>query len=432
MTFKHIKFEDSVVMRSLEKLYKEKGLLKEEPLKKEASSKLDLRASSNLMENILKLCNGLRSYGLDKQANELESNYLSYKKANTLYETSKETGEDLINAAHPKGSHKVDVLGDDLAIVETILDRHLKMIKVVDKVPTGKLASSNIINSVKKALGEITETSSLGQSQTDAILSKLNLVVSFLASAKNELDKTTYSDSFGFSFKNEIDSINKVISSFKSNSIISKNHLDFINSKISNLQKMMYFKNNPIFMPSILINKLKGESEPVYNINKLLNQASSAVNEAIEFIAGKGHSLTQEENDFLKKRKEQTDKFNKDKSYPASVAPTSVAPAGTPAGVVPAPATPEVAMQLQQLLTNFKESINTINRYKAQLDSEDIENPESLSDWLDSMENYLTSKMRKIESSKYKYDPNIIANYYRILDRNNLKLDAFKRKWLTS
>lgn len=171
MTFKHIKFEDSVVMRSLEKLYKEKGLIKEESLKKEASSKLDLRASSNLMENILKLCTGLRSYGLDKQANELESNYLSYKKANTLYETSKENGEDLINAAHPKGSHKVDVLGDDLAVVETILDRHLKMIKVVDKVPTGKLASSNIINSVKKALGSDPEGS------YDSIETRANLLI---------------------------------------------------------------------------------------------------------------------------------------------------------------------------------------------------------------------------------------------------------------
>lgn len=160
MTFKHVKFEDSAIMRSLEKVAREKGMVKDEPLNKTASvvNPLDLKVSYNLMENVLKLCAGLRASGLDKHANELESNYLSYKQANTLYETSKEKGEDLIHDAHPEGSHKIeDILGDDLAVVEDILDRHVKMVLVVEKKPTGKLASSkSVINAVKNVFAQDT------------------------------------------------------------------------------------------------------------------------------------------------------------------------------------------------------------------------------------------------------------------------------------
>jgi len=158
MTFKHVKFQDSAVMRSLERVAREKGLVKEEELTKTASTqkKADLTPSSNLLVNLLKLSEGLRQAGLDKYADELEAKTLAYKQAQTLYETSKEEGEDLVDAAHPKGSHKLEnVDGDDLAVVETIIDQHLKNMKVVEKEPTGKLDSSaSIINNVKMVLGE--------------------------------------------------------------------------------------------------------------------------------------------------------------------------------------------------------------------------------------------------------------------------------------
>lgn len=156
MTFKHMKFEDSPTMRALEKVAKEKGLVKPETLEKKASvtKKADYTPTANLMENILKLCAGLRTQGLAKEAAEIETNYLNYKQAQTLYETSKEKGEDLVNDAHPKGSHKLEGVEGDEAVVETILDQHLKHLQMIEKKPTGKLSTASLLKSVKKALGQ--------------------------------------------------------------------------------------------------------------------------------------------------------------------------------------------------------------------------------------------------------------------------------------
>jgi len=157
MTFKHVKFEDSATMRSLIKVAYAKGLIKDDPTLIKNSSlekKADYSPSFNLMENIIKLCAGLREQGMEKYANDLESKFMEYKKANSLYETSKETGEDIVDQAHPQGSHKVsDVDGD--AIVETILDQHLKIVNVVNKKPTGKLSSNtDILKAVKKVVAQ--------------------------------------------------------------------------------------------------------------------------------------------------------------------------------------------------------------------------------------------------------------------------------------
>lgn len=164
MTFKHSKFIDSVTMRSFEKVAMEKGLIKHDPLEKIASKKLDLTISSNLMQNVLTLCAGLKEAGMNSYAKDLEIKFLNYKEATSLYETSKETGDDLVDQAHPKGSYEVaDVEGD--ALVETILDQHLKMINMVNKKLTGKVSSSSysrdIINAVKYSLGQTNNTQTL-------------------------------------------------------------------------------------------------------------------------------------------------------------------------------------------------------------------------------------------------------------------------------
>lgn len=153
MTFKHTNFDESATMRSLIKVAAEKGWVKSEPIQKTASASEDLTPSENLTENVIKLCAGLRNSGLDKFAEELESKFIAYKQANNLYNVTKEEGKDLIDAAHPKGGHKMEDLDGDV-VVETILERHVKMLNMVNKKPTGKLAShSDIMNAVKFALG---------------------------------------------------------------------------------------------------------------------------------------------------------------------------------------------------------------------------------------------------------------------------------------
>ena len=142
MTFKNIKFDDSVVMRSFARVAKEKKLIIESEKKdivKTAKNNL-FYPTNNFQENIIKLCEGLRVKGFSKLAEDLESNFLNYKKAENLYNAIKETGEDLVDEAHPDGSHTVeDVEGD--AVVETIVDQKSKIEKVVNKKPTGKLAA---------------------------------------------------------------------------------------------------------------------------------------------------------------------------------------------------------------------------------------------------------------------------------------------------
>ena len=157
MTYKHIKFQDSSTMRALEKLAQEKGLIKPEALHKKASMpvKPDLTPTSDLMDNILKLCGGLRAQGMDESAQELETYYLGYKQAQTLYETSKEKGEDVIQSAHPDGSHKLEDVEGDEAVVEDVLDKHRRILDVVNKKPTGKLSNaSQLIGAVKVILGQ--------------------------------------------------------------------------------------------------------------------------------------------------------------------------------------------------------------------------------------------------------------------------------------
>lgn len=157
MTFKHIQFEDSVVMRSLEKLAHDKGLIKETPVVKTASiNKPTKPASNSLTEKIIFLCSQLRTSGFEKHALEIESKLMAFKQANTLYETSSEKGEDLVGAAHPKGSYKLEgVEGGDLAVIETIVDQQLKNIQMTEKKPTGKLSSNkSILSAVKTVLAQ--------------------------------------------------------------------------------------------------------------------------------------------------------------------------------------------------------------------------------------------------------------------------------------
>lgn len=176
MTFKHVNFSDSVTMRSFEKVAREKGWIKNEQIKKEAVI-ADLSISFNLTENIIKLCNGLRTSGFHKYADEIEHKFMSYKKAQSLYETSKETGEDLIDTAHPNGSHKLEGVDSAEAVIETIIDKHLAHVKLTEKQPTGKLASSkDILKAVKTVLAQEETTESL----LGAIQSKLSSINSIL------------------------------------------------------------------------------------------------------------------------------------------------------------------------------------------------------------------------------------------------------------
>jgi hypothetical protein len=145
--------KNSELMRSLEKVAREKGWAETKPITKSASSKLNLSPGSNLTENILKLCAGLRQSGLEKYALDIENKFVVFKQAAHLYDATGETGDDLVDAAHSKGSHKME--GLDNAVFKTILDRHLDMLNLVNKKPSGKLSNAkDILKAVKIVLAD--------------------------------------------------------------------------------------------------------------------------------------------------------------------------------------------------------------------------------------------------------------------------------------
>lgn len=163
--YKHISANDSEVMQEFTKIAKAKGLIKQDTAIQRAVravqndlqatpkkiSKTSFVSTGNFGQDMLKLCDGLRETGLVAQAETVEKLFLSlnaheigYKKAQTyvpMYGAWKETGEDLLNEAHPEGSVEMAEAGDELGVVEDKLEQHKKIKQVVEKDPTGKLAS---------------------------------------------------------------------------------------------------------------------------------------------------------------------------------------------------------------------------------------------------------------------------------------------------
>lgn len=141
MTFKHnINFLDSPVMRELERHAISKGIIKLAPITKEASVK-SLDPTDDLLIDLFKLADGLKEKGFNKAAESLEDKVLAFKMAEThLYRVIDEDGEDLIGFAHPKKVNVADAK-DDNGTVENLLEQHKKIVDIVNKNPTGKIAS---------------------------------------------------------------------------------------------------------------------------------------------------------------------------------------------------------------------------------------------------------------------------------------------------
>lgn len=150
MSFKHIKLAaDNDLMQSIEFAAKENGMLKDKPAENEVEMQIDLSVSASFDQNILKLANGLRTKGFNSYADDLEEKFATLKLAKTnIYKTHKEEGEDLVEEAHPEGDKHMADATDALGEVETVVSRHKKMVDVINKVPTGKLAAK-LLNEIK-------------------------------------------------------------------------------------------------------------------------------------------------------------------------------------------------------------------------------------------------------------------------------------------
>lgn len=186
MTYKPTKFDESAVMRSLEKIAIQKGLATPDQIQKKAETKKPVAPTDSFSENLLILCEKLRERGFSKYATELEVKFLTFKKAETnLYDITKETGEDLVDSAHPEGGKKLDSTWNDLGEIETITEQHSKILDVINKMPKGKLANKNAINAIKIVMSQHMAGGSTEEEQRNDLARK------YLADANKILDTIT-------------------------------------------------------------------------------------------------------------------------------------------------------------------------------------------------------------------------------------------------
>src|ERR1019366_1390630 len=102
----------------------------------------DQTETSSLDNTILSLCTKLRGEGFSKYADNLEDKFINFKLASKkhLYNTHDESGEDLVNSAHPDGDISIGEASDNNGLVQNNINRHKKIIDIILKEPTGKLA----------------------------------------------------------------------------------------------------------------------------------------------------------------------------------------------------------------------------------------------------------------------------------------------------
>jgi hypothetical protein len=156
MTLKHINFDNSEVMRELERLDAKKNpghVWKPKSLEKKAS----IKHTGDLFHDMIMLVASLREAGKISEANRLQEKISLYKKAENvhLYRAIDEDGEDLLEFAHPEGDVEVAPSANGYGKVETLLGQHKKIVDMIQKSPTGKQASAKdtLLAKVAKDLG---------------------------------------------------------------------------------------------------------------------------------------------------------------------------------------------------------------------------------------------------------------------------------------
>lgn len=380
MTFKHVKFQDSVVMRSLEKVAREKGLVKQEDLVKTAAPKTDLAPTGNLLVNLLKLSAGLRESGFEKQADEIEQKAMAYKKAQSLYEAHKEKGEDLIDFAHPKGSHKLEDVDNEEAVFETIVEQHLKSVQMVNKQPTGKLASSNdILGAVRVVLGQDTKQDELRET-----LSEFLKVI-------NTIDTAT-SDELTFSLKGYLQTFSKLVASPTVDNI----------KTIKERMSALYSRLNPTGSWHYMTFGSGGLSEDTWSrVKGLLVKAN--------VLADKALSLRQSINEAAGAALE------KGEPKAAPVAQKEVPPAK------------------DVFETRVSTSVGKINSYKAQISADLDLTPEqkaSAIKWLDGRSALFTSQLTSYNNIPNEERGNAAPRLTSNLDKLDGQLKSFYDKWI--
>jgi len=98
-------------------------------------------AAKKVIDELVSLANDLDEMGEEKAAFAVDKQLKIYKSAvDKLYDITGETGDDLVNQAHPGGGPTLFKAEEEGGKVETIIEEHKKVLDKANKAPTGKYA----------------------------------------------------------------------------------------------------------------------------------------------------------------------------------------------------------------------------------------------------------------------------------------------------
>lgn len=144
------------------------------------SSVIDAKSTGDLFADVSKLVDGLKRRGYVVQAEEISNNLLMYKQAEcALYNLKMETNQEYTDLAHPEGNADIVDAGE-LGEIETQQSMADKILAVVRKTPTGKLAS--LAETVVK----------LAQDVGPAVIAFGNIQAKLKAFPKLDVDKVSF------------------------------------------------------------------------------------------------------------------------------------------------------------------------------------------------------------------------------------------------
>ncbi len=105
-------------------------------------------APASLTEKLLTLASKLRAAGFIQQSESLEGTFGMYKKAeqdiHLLYRAQSETGDDLLEMAHPDGDVEIAPAQDRHGFVETPISQHKKILDIVQKKAVVDMLSQSL------------------------------------------------------------------------------------------------------------------------------------------------------------------------------------------------------------------------------------------------------------------------------------------------
>ena len=253
---RHIKLNNSSVSDYFKAAALEKGWIQEKVIEKKANKNVDI--SDNLDVNISTLILKLKEAGLSDLSNELNENFLYYKKASAgLYNVTKNEYNKLIHLSHPKGSVKLqnmsgDCVVEDLSATQKALMDLLKEKKRVKKAnifaseeDKKKADSVNLqLNSLKASLSSL--LSKLNNEYTEE-REELNNVINYISK---------FNLTAGWSSSNLKNSINSVVQDL---------------SRLPNALKSLQIRSPKLFnhasnLIQNTINNINNNSDKIYSV----------------------------------------------------------------------------------------------------------------------------------------------------------------------